>query len=310
MDEDGPDDLDGDGYITTMRKKVPMGQGTHKLDPKDPRLLVPVQPGELGDYLVLGSEGIDNDGDGRVNEDSVGYVDPNRTWGFSWEPTYVQAGAGSYPLSIPETRSIALWAMKHPNIAAVQSYHNNGQMILRGPGAKSDPIYPPQDLKAYDLIGKEGEKLLPGYRYFISWKDLYTVHGATTDHFYSLMGVLAFTNEMYNPPADFDKNGEVTDSRADEVQRRAHLRPRVRRLAPVQPSAVRRDRDRRLQARRRPRARGVGAGGRDAPQQRLRPPQRLSPAAPVDRRGDGQEGRATTSGRSRCRCSTTAPSRR
>ena len=34
-------------------------------------------------------------------------------------------------------------------------------------------------------------------------QDLYTVHGATTDHFYNLMGVLSFTNEMYNPPADF-----------------------------------------------------------------------------------------------------------
>jgi hypothetical protein len=210
VDEDGPDDLDGDGYITTMRKKVPLGQGTHKLDPKDPRLLVPVQPGELGDYLMLGSEGIDNDGDGLVNEDPIGYVDPNRTWGYSWEPEYVQSGAGKYPFSIPETRSIALWALQHPNIAAVESYHNNGQMILRGPGAKADPPYPAQDLKVYDLIGKEGEKLLPGYHYFISWKDLYTVHGATTDHFYGIMGVLAFTNEMYNPPADFDKNGEVT----------------------------------------------------------------------------------------------------
>jgi hypothetical protein len=210
FDEDGPDDMDGDGYITTMRKKVPLGQGTHKLDPKDSRLLVPVQPGELGDYLFLGEEGFDNDGDGLVNEDPIGYVDPNRTWGYSWEPEYVQSGAGKYPFSIPETRSIALWALQHPNIAAVQSYHNNGQMILRGPGAKADPAYPAQDLKVYDLIGKEGEKLLPGYHYYISWKDLYTVHGATTDHFYGTMGVLAFTNEMYNPPADFDKNGEVT----------------------------------------------------------------------------------------------------
>jgi hypothetical protein len=212
LDEDGFDDVDGDGYVTTMRKKVPMGQGTHRLDPKDPRLLVAVQPGELGDYIQLGEEGYDNDGDGRVNEDTVGYVDPNRTWGFSWEPEYVQAGAGRYPFSIPETRAIATWALQHPNIAAVQSYHNNGQMILRGPGAKADPPYPPQDLKVYDLLGKEGEKLLPGYHYYISWKDLYTVHGATTDHFYGTMGVLAFTNEMYNPPADFDKNGEVSES--------------------------------------------------------------------------------------------------
>ncbi len=211
-DEDGGDDLDGDGYLTTMRKKVPLGQGDFRLDPKDPRMMVKVEPGELGDWIQIGTEGLDNDGDGRVDEDGIGYVDPNRTWGFSWEPTYVQAGAGNYPLSIPETRSIALWALKHPNVAAVQSYHNNGQMILRGPGAKADPPYPPQDLKAYDLIAKEGEKLLPGYRYFISWKDLYTVHGGTTDHFYNTLGAFAFTNEMYNPPADFDKDGEISDA--------------------------------------------------------------------------------------------------
>lgn len=212
VDEDGYDDVDGDGYVTEMRKKVPMGQGTHRLDPKDSRLLVPIEAGELGDYIQLGKEGFDNDGDGRVNEDTVGYVDPNRTWGFSWEPTYVQAGAGAYPLSIPETRSIATWALAHPNIAAVQSYHNNGGMILRGPGAKADPPYSPVDLKTYDLLGKEGERLLPGYHYYISWKDLYTVHGATTDHFYGTLGAIAFTNELYQPPADFDKDGNVTDA--------------------------------------------------------------------------------------------------
>lgn len=212
LDEDGFDDVDGDGYVTEMRKKVPMGQGTHRMDPKDPRLLVLVEPGELGDWIQIGKEGFDNDGDGRVNEDTIGYVDPNRTWGFSWEPEYVQAGAGKYPLAIPETRAIATWVLEHPNVVVVQSYHNNGQMILRGPGAKADPPYPAQDLKVYDLLGKEGEKLLPGYRYLISWKDLYTVHGATTDHFYNVMGALAFTNEMYNPPADFDKNGDVSQA--------------------------------------------------------------------------------------------------
>jgi hypothetical protein len=211
VDEDDADDVDGDGYITTMRKKVPLGQGTYRLDPHDPRLLVPVEPGELGDWVQLGSEGNDNDGDGQVNEDGDGYIDPNRTWGFSWEPSYVEPGSGPYPLAIPETRAIALWALRHPNVGALQSYHNNGQMILRGPGAKSDPPYPAADLAAYDLIAKEGEKLLPGYTYMISWRDLYTVHGATTDHFYNLMGVLAFTNEMYNPPADFDKDGKITD---------------------------------------------------------------------------------------------------
>lgn len=209
-DEDGFDDMDGDGVITQMRKRVPMGEGTHRIHPKDPRLLVEVEEGELGDYRYLGSEGYDNDGDGLVNEDTVGYVDPNRTWGYFWMPRYVQAGAGDYPLQIPETRSIALWALEHPNLGAVQSYHNSGRMILRGPGAKLQPPYPGPDVEVYDLIGEQGEVLLPGYDYFVTWKDLYTVYGDTTDHFYSIHGAIALTNELYEAPADLDGDGEVT----------------------------------------------------------------------------------------------------
>lgn len=211
-DEDGFDDLDGNGVITLMRKKVPLGMGGFRIDPKDPRMLAPVTGEELGDYQLLGQEGFDNDGDGRVNEDTVGYVDPNRTWGWNWQPEYVQNGAGPYPLSIPETRAIATWALDKWNIAAIQSFHNNGRMILRGPDAKTDPPYPPADLKVYDLIGKEGEKLLPGYRYIITWKDLYTVFGGTTEHFYRIYGAIAFTNEMYDPPTDLDGDGKTTDA--------------------------------------------------------------------------------------------------
>ena len=209
-DEDGYDDLDGDGVITQMRKKVAPGEGTHRLHPKDPRILVEPEEGELADYRLLGGEGFDNDGDGLVNEDLVGYVDPNRTWGYFWMPRYVQAGAGDYPLQIPETRSIALWALDHPNVGAVQSYHNSGQMILRGPGAKLQPPYPGPDVAVYDLIGEEGERLLPGYDYMITWKDLYTVYGDTTDHFYNVHGAIALTNELYEVPADLDGDGEVT----------------------------------------------------------------------------------------------------
>lgn len=210
VDEDGPDDLDGDGVITMMRKKVAPGEGDYRLDPEDPRALVRAGPDELGDYLLLGREGYDNDGDGRIDEDPVGYVDPNRTWGYDWQPRYVQSGAGDYPLQIPETRSIALWALQHPNIAAVQSFHNAGRMILRGPGAESEPAYPPEDEKVYELIAEEGERLLPGYRKLVVWKDLYTVFGSTIDHFYRIHGAIAFTNELYAPPDDLDGDGKTT----------------------------------------------------------------------------------------------------
>jgi hypothetical protein len=210
VDEDGYDDLDGDGEITMMRKKVPLGQGRFRLDPKDSRLLVPVEPGELGDYVMLGAEGIDNDGDGQVNEDPIGYIDANRTWGSSWQPRYVQSGSSDYPLQYPETRTIALWALEHPNVAASQSFHNVGRIILRGPGARGMRQYPPGDLRAYDLIGKEGEKLLPGYKYGIIWKDLYSVWGGSVDHFYGVHGAVAFSNELNGPQQDFDKDGRVT----------------------------------------------------------------------------------------------------
>ena len=95
LDEDGPDDLDGDGSITNMRMRDTLGR--MRSDPQEPRLMVPVKPGEQGEWTVLGEEGIDNDGDGRLNEDAEGFLDGNRNWGFNWEPPYVQRGAGNYP---------------------------------------------------------------------------------------------------------------------------------------------------------------------------------------------------------------------
>ena len=210
-DEDGYDDLNNDGFITQMRKRVPLGQGDYKLDPDDPRLLVRVEDDELGDWIRLGSEGIDNDGDGRVNEDVLGYLDPNRTWGYDWQPRYVQSGTTQYPLQIPETRSIAMWMMDHPNIAAAQSFHNTGRMILRGPGAKSETPYPQQDIRVYDLIGLEGEKMLPDYNYWVIWEDLYTVYGGTLNHTYGIHGAISFTNELYGPEQDFDGDGSVSE---------------------------------------------------------------------------------------------------
>ena len=193
-DEDGPEDLDGDGSITMMRKKVP--GGPFKLNPEDPRLLVPVKPGEKGDYVMLGSEGIDNDGDGMINEDGPGGYDMNRNFGYNWQPEYVQRGAGPYPFCWPETRAVRDFILAHPNIAGAQSFHNFGGMILRGPGAKNLGEYNPADIRVYDQIGKQGMKILPGYRYVTVYKDMYTVYGGTIDFTYAALGIFTFSNEL------------------------------------------------------------------------------------------------------------------
>ncbi len=212
LDEDPPNDLDGDGSITQMRKKVEHG-GTHKLDPDDDRFLVRVKPGEEGDYILLGSEGIDDDGDGRVNEDGPGGYDMNRSDPSDWQPNYIQFGAGPYPLYWPETRAIANFLLGHPNIAAVQSYHNSGGMILRGPGAASVPEYPRADLAVYDELGRKGERMLPFYRYMIIHKDLYTVHGGFVNFAAEGLGIVSFTNELWASPQAFGGVDRKPDDR-------------------------------------------------------------------------------------------------
>ncbi len=210
-DEDGPDDLDGDGHITQMRIRDPNGR--YKPHQQYPQLLVRVPDDQQGEYTLLGLEGIDNDQDGKINEDGDGSYDPNRDWPWNWQPGYVQRGAGRYPLSVKANRLVAGFIMAHPNIAGAQSYHNTGGMILRGPGAKSDQ-YNSADLRVYEKIGRQGEELLPGYRYLNVANDLYEVYGGEFDWLYAMQGVFTFTNELNTPFNYFRKaaSGFVPDN--------------------------------------------------------------------------------------------------
>jgi hypothetical protein len=197
FDEDGPDDLNGNGMIEQIRKHVP-GQGTHRISRDDPRLMEAVPPGEMGDWILLGSEGLDNDGDGRVNEDPPGGYDGNRNYGADWQPDYIQGGAMAYPFQLPESRATQEFLAAHPNIAGAQSYHNTGGMILRGPGSAWYGDYPASDLRAYDEIGETGERILPWYNYIIIWQGLYTVHGGSIDWTSDGHGILSYSNELWN----------------------------------------------------------------------------------------------------------------
>lgn len=73
VDEDGPEDLNGDGIIALMRVKDPEGEWLPV--PAEPRLMKKADwaKGEKGIYKLY-TEGIDNDGDGLYNEDGPGGV--------------------------------------------------------------------------------------------------------------------------------------------------------------------------------------------------------------------------------------------
>ncbi|MFO7616747.1 MAG: M14 family metallopeptidase [Bacteroidales bacterium] len=118
-DEDGPEDLNGDGLITVMRVKDP--DGMMMVDPKDPRLMKRADPskGERGVYKVY-TEGIDNDGDGQYNEDGPGGTNLGITFPHLYP--HNQAGAGLWPGSEPEVHALMAFITAHPEIALTMTY--------------------------------------------------------------------------------------------------------------------------------------------------------------------------------------------
>ncbi|MDI6846305.1 MAG: M14 family metallopeptidase [Candidatus Saccharicenans sp.] len=126
VDEDGPEDLNGDGLITMMRVKSPEGRWI--LDPKNPGLMRQADPkkGEKGEYELY-TEGIDNDGDGLFNEDGPGGVEINRNFPHDFE--YFQKRAGLYPVSEPESEALLRFMFEHKNIAMVINFSTENNLL-------------------------------------------------------------------------------------------------------------------------------------------------------------------------------------
>lgn len=212
VDEDGFDDLNNDGIISMMRRKNPFGN--YRSDPENPANMIRIEGDATGEYEILGYEGLDNDGDGSVNEDRQGYYDPNRDWGYNWQPDYVQRGADKYPFSFPENQAVRDFSLEHMNIAGAQSYHNSGGMILRGPTVEGggSEVYSREDEAVINTIGKLGEKIIPGYRFLTIWKDMYSVYGGELDWWYGALGAYVYSNElwtsylMFNDPENRDRH--------------------------------------------------------------------------------------------------------
>lgn len=212
-DEDWDEDLNGDGYITQIRVKSKSGRWKQDLD--FPNLMVRCQPDEEGEFELLGSEGIDNDGDGLINEDGPGSYDPNRNWGWLWRPNYIQGGADRYPFSLPETKAIADFLKNRPNVLASESYHNTGGMFLIGPDQNAEDIIYPRDIQLLDLIGKTGTEIIPFYRYINSYKGFYPTYGDETNWQYANLGILPFVNELWTSANMYRKQSTQEEARKE-----------------------------------------------------------------------------------------------
>lgn len=243
LDEDPEEDLNGDGVIHMMRKKAvtveEKEEANYIIDPRDPsgRLMKRVFEGQ-GEYLMY-SEGIDNDGDGKYNEDGIGGMDLHRNYPENWRPDrggdmtgrgYTQFGAGEYPLSEIETRSTVLWLLSHPNISVVNSLDTRVPMHLRPPSTSSseESMFEKDRLlyEHYDSLGMS----ITGYpwagdvyeTYSTRWKvnrltgdplkpsPLFG-HGPDFGYFY--YGAIWYGDELWNNGAmkDYDEDGILDD---------------------------------------------------------------------------------------------------
>ena len=267
LDEDPEEDLDGDGVIYQIRKKAVTKAEKEKadfiLDPRDSRLMKRVQEGK-GEWLVY-TEGIDNDGDGKYNEDGIGGLDNHRNYPENWRPDqggdltgrgYTQGGAGEYPLSEIETRSTVLWLLQHPNISVVNSMDTRVPMHLRPPStSKSEESMFPADLAIYKHMDSLG---LSHTNYPWAGDVYYTYatrsktdrvtgdpskpqplfgHGPDFGYFY--YGSIWYGDELWNGGAmkDYDKDGQYDEYDGlmwdDEANKKNGFKPWTKLVHPV-----------------------------------------------------------------------------
>jgi hypothetical protein len=118
-DEDGVEDLDGDGVIATMRVRDPEGEWLPVAG--EPRLLKKAEAarGEKGVYALY-SEGLDNDGDGRYNEDGSGGVDIGVNFPHLFR--FFTSSGGPWAGSEEESLSLIRFACQHREIAMTVTF--------------------------------------------------------------------------------------------------------------------------------------------------------------------------------------------
>ena len=126
-------------------------------DPGDPRILRKADPakGERPVYSEY-AEGIDNDGDGQLNEDPPGGVNLNRNWPHRW--TEFDPEAGFSPASEPETHALIQFAFDHPEIAVIWSFGLNDN--LTSAPKKPEATFDDADLPIFVELSRLYDKAL------------------------------------------------------------------------------------------------------------------------------------------------------
>jgi hypothetical protein len=206
VNEDGPDDLNGDGKFTSFRYPDPEGRWV--IDPKDARVMIQLGPDEKTDqprYSVV-PEDRDNDGDGKRGEDSDAGIDVNRNFPEGWaDDDGEQQGSGYYPSSAPESHAILEFFTNHTNILMVQSYHTSGGYTYRPFARWPDRQIHAKDLAVFDkVMGPRYVELNPDEKDPKTlWRPPYRGdrpygYGIFLDWAYAQFGAYAMSTELWS----------------------------------------------------------------------------------------------------------------
>lgn len=200
------EDLDGDGRVLQMR--VRDDAGAWKKHAEDERIMVRRGPDERdGEFYSVYEEGSIRNWDGGkipLAKEHFG-LDLNRNFPITWAPEWEQQGAGSFPLSEPETRALAEYMLSLPNVGTSEHLHTWSGVILRPGINTADKDMDQADLAAFKAIGKMGEEE-SGYPCISINEDFNydrrkILAGSVTEWVYGVLGIYAYATELWSLPA-------------------------------------------------------------------------------------------------------------
>lgn len=224
VDEDPPNDLNGDGLITMMRIPAPNTayglEPTHLIDAGDPRIVR--EPGDNeGPTHGLLIEGVDDDGDGHLNEDgwggaSGGGIDLDKHFPTQW-PEHAD-GAGRFPLDRPEALALVEWLQSRGNVAAVIVLGPHDTIVSTPPTGRFGPSgrvpegIEEDDAGAYQLAS-ESFKEITGIKKTEPGPDR---AGSLVQWCYADLGVYAFGTPVWVRPDLVEEDETEADAESED----------------------------------------------------------------------------------------------